>query len=612
MGKLSPISSLSSNGAAPGYEITISKSRPDQEVGMTTTTITPQKTKRSFKSFFPIVEWLPKYQGSWLRFDVIAALTVWALVVPEAMAYAGIAGMPPEYGLYAAPLALIGYAIFGTSKHLNVGPSSTVAALSFGVVIGLASSGSDEFISLTIMLAILTGILLIIGGLLRMGVLADFFSKPVLDGFIVGLAITIVVGQLDKLLGYEVETADFVPEILALLSEFGMTHWPTLVVGLVSLALLFLMERYVPKVPAAITVLFLAIIVSALVGFEDMGIHIVGEIPAGLPPIGLPGGIELEQVLALLPGAAAIALVAFAESVATARSYASKFNYKVNADQELIALGASNTGAGISSGFVVDGSLSKTSAAVEAGAKSQMVSIIAAVIILITIVALTPLFYALPEATLGAIVIHAVWHLINFKKLARYRKVTSLDFWTAVIAMLGVLVLGILEGLMLAVFIGLLALIIGTKMRSTSILGRVPGEKIFRGLENYPEGQTYPGLLILRFDGSLFFANAPDFADEVRAGIEITEPKPNVVLIDGESINGIDATAINTIVELNDELERKDISLRFARVRANVMEIIQRAGLDEIIGREDIYTSVHEGVDAFLAGQQQVAKADKE
>ena len=177
MGKTSPINSLTSNGAAPGYEITISKSRPDQEVGMTTTTITPQKTKRTLKSFFPIVEWLPKYQGSWLRFDLIAALTVWALVVPEAMAYAGLAGMPPEYGLYAAPLALIGYAIFGTSRHLNVGPSSTVAALSFGVVVGLAAAGSDEFISLTIMLAILTGILLIIAGLLRAGVLADFFSK---------------------------------------------------------------------------------------------------------------------------------------------------------------------------------------------------------------------------------------------------------------------------------------------------------------------------------------------------------------------------------------------------------------------------------------------------
>jgi SulP family sulfate permease len=574
---------------------------------MTTTTITAQKPKRTFVSFFPIVQWLPGYQSAWLRPDLIAALTVWALVVPEAMAYAGIAGMPPEYGLYAAPLALLGYAIFGTSRHLNVGPSSTVAALSYSVVIGLAAAGSDDFIALTVTLAIITGILLIIGGLLRLGVLADFFSKPVLDGFIVGLAITIVVGQLDKLLGYEVEGLDFVPDVLLILKDIGMTHWPTLVVGLVSLVLLFLLEEYVPKIPAAITVLFLAIAVSALLDFESMGIHIVGEIPAGLPPVGLPEGLTLEQVRALLPGAAAIALVAFAESVAAARSYATKFNYKIEADQELIALGAANAGAGISQGFCVDGSLSKTAASVQAGAKSQMVSIIAAVVIIITIVALTPLFYALPEATLGAIVIHAVWHLINFKKLARYREVTNLDFWTAVVAMLGVLALGILQGFLMAVFIGLLALLVGTKYRTTSVLGKVPGEKVYRGLENCPEGETFPGLLILRFDGSLYFANAPDFADEVRAGVEMSDPRPRVVLVDGESINGIDATAIDTITELYDELKRSDISMRFARVRANVMEIMQRAGLDETIGADHFYLSIHAGVDAFVEEQGTLA-----
>jgi MFS superfamily sulfate permease-like transporter len=374
-------------------------------------------------------------------------------------------------------------------------------------------------------------------------------------------------------------------------------------VGLVSLALLFLIEKFLPKVPAAITVLFLVIAVSALLNFESMGIHIVGDIPAGLPPIGLPEGVNLGQVGALLPGAAVIALVAFAESVAAARSYATKYNYKINADQELIALGAANAGAGISQGFCVDGSLSKTAASVQAGAKTQMVSIIAAVVVLITILALTPLFYALPEATLGAIVIHAVWHLINFKKLARYRGVTSLDFWTAVVAMVGVLALGILQGLLLAVFIGLLALLVGTKARSTSVLGRVPGEKVYRGLENYPEGETIPGLLILRFDGSLYFANAPDFADEVRAGVELADPRPSVVLVDGESINGIDATAIDTITELYDELKRSDISLRFARVRAHVMEIIQRSGLEKTLGADYFYVSIHAGVDAFLEEQ---------
>jgi high affinity sulfate transporter 1 len=556
----------------------------------------------TYESFFPILSWLPKYKTSWLSPDTIAALTVWALLVPEAMAYAGIAGMPPEYGLYAAPLALLGYAIFGTSKHMNVGPSSTVAALSFSTLAGLGlASGSEEWIAMTAALAIMTGLFLVIGGLLRLGVLADFLSRPVLDGFIVGVAITIVVGQLDKVLGYEVESElEFIPDILLIISELSMTHWPTLVVGLVSLALLFIIEKYLPKVPAAITVLVLAIVVSALLDFESLGIHIVGEIPAGLPDFGMPG-ITLDQLASLIPGALAIMLVAYSESIATARAYASKFNYKVDADQEFIGLGAANLGSGFSTSFVVDGSLSKTAASVGAGAKTQMVSIIAAIAVLITAVALTPLFRTLPEATLGAIVIHAVWHLINFRKIRKYRSITSLDFWTALVAMLGVLAVGILEGLLIAVFLGLLGLLYASKSRTSAVLAKVPGQEIYRSLENNPEGETYPGLLIARFEGSLFFANAPDMADEIRYGVEVTEPSPRVVLVDFESITEVDATALITIGELNEELERAGTDLRLARVRAHVLELMRTTELDKDIGPEYIYDSVHAGVNAFLA-----------
>ncbi len=573
---------------------------------MTTTTLTRQKSKRTLKSFFPIVSWLPKYKASLLQPDTIAALTVWALLVPEAMAYAGIAGMPPEYGLYAAPLALLGYAIFGTSKHLNVGPSSTVAALSFSIIAGLGvSSGTEEWIALTAALAIMTGVFLVIAGLLRLGVLADFLSRPVLDGFVIGVAITVVVGQLDKMLGYEIAEIEleFIPDILVLISDLGMTHWPTLVVGLVSLALLFLIERYLPKVPGALTVLVLAIIVSALLDFESRGIHIVGEIPGGLPPFGLPD-VTRDQLGTLVGGALAIMLVAYAESIAIARTYASKFNYKVDADQEFISLGAANLGSGMSSAFAVDGSLSKTAASVEAGSKTQMVSIIAAIAVLITALALTPLFRTLPEATLGAIVIHAVWHLINFEKIWKYRTITSLDFSTAIIATFGVLAFGILQGLLLAIFLGLLGLLYANKSRTTAVLGKEPGEKVYRSLENYPEGETLPGLLIARFDGSLFFANAPDFADEIRFGVEVTDPAPSVVLVDFESVTEVDATAIITIKELNEELERDGIDLRLARVRTHVLELMRTTDLVEIIGPEHIYESVHAGAEAYLAEPQ--------
>jgi SulP family sulfate permease len=573
---------------------------------MTTTTLTRQKSKRTLKSFFPIVSWLPKYKASLLQPDTIAALTVWALLVPEAMAYAGIAGMPPEYGLYAAPLALLGYAIFGTSKQLNVGPSSTVAALSFSTIAGLGLvAGSEEWIALTAALAIMTGVFLLIGGLLRLGVLADFLSRPVLDGFVVGVAITVAVGQLDKILGYEIAEVDllFVPDILVLLSDIGKAHWLTVVIGLVSLALLFIIEKYLPKVPGALTVLVLAIAVSALLDFEALGVHIVGDIPAGLPPLGL-SGVTFNQLVSLIPGALAVMLVAYAESIAVARSYAAKFNYKIDPDQEFIGLAAANLGSGFSGAFVVDGSLSKSAASVEAGAKTQMVSIIAAVAVLITALFLTPFFRTLPEATLGAIVIHAVWHLINFKKLWKFRTITGLDFWTAILATFGVLAFGILQGLLLAVFLGLFGLLYANKSRTTAVLGKAPGEEVYRSLEYFPNGETFPGLLIARFDGSLFFANAPDLADEIRYGVEVTEPTPQVVLLNFEAVIEVDATALIAIRDLIEELEGAGIDLRLARVRVQVLEIMQTTGLDKLIGHEHIYDSVQAGVDAFLAERQ--------
>ncbi len=560
------------------------------------------KQNLSIKTFAPILDWLPKYDKAWLRGDIIAAVTVWALVVPEAMAYAGIAGMPPETGLYAAPLALLGYAIFGTSRQLNVGPSSTVAALSFTVVSSIAVAGTDNFIALSVTLAILTGLILIVAGLLKWGVFADFLSKPVLGGFVIGLAISIAVGQLDKLLGFEARTINFVPDILLIAQDIGQTHMPTLVVGVVSLGLLFFIDKFIPRLPGAITVLALAIILSGLLDLEAMGVHIVGEIPAGLPPIGLPLGITLADILDLLPGAVAIALVGFAESVAAARSYATKYRYEVNANQEMIALGVASLGAGISQGFVVDGSLSKSAASDEAGANSQMVSLIVAGMVLVTVVALTPLFRALPEATLGAIVIHAVWHLIKLAKLKRYYRIRPIDFWAALAALVGVLLLGILAGLLLAVTISLLGLLIKAKQARTAILGKLPDEDVYRSIENHPEAKTYPGLIIFRFDEQLFFANAPNFHTTVLAAVA-ADSSARCVLVDAESINEIDVTGLDMLAELQDELAQTGVGLRFAQMKAHIQEYMRRTNLEESIGANHFYPSVQAGVDTYLAEQ---------
>jgi len=380
-----------------------------------------------------------------------------------------------------------------------------------------------------------------------------------------------------------------------------MIHWPTLVVGTASLALLFILHKYTPKLPAALIVLFLAIAASSLLDFESRGIHIVGEIPAGLPPFGIPEGLGIEEMVTVAGGAIGVALLAFAESVAIARSFGTKLGYEVDANQELIAVGASNIGSGFSGGFAVDGSMSRTAASVGAGAKTQMVSLIAAVAILITAAALTGLFKNLPEATLGAIVIHAVWHNISFSKISRYRSITSLDYVTAIVAMIGVLALGLLQGLIIAAMLGLLVLLFGTKRRNTFVLGKEADTTLYRSIDHYPEGQTYPGLLIIRFDGSLFFANAHDFVTAVRQAIAAADPPPQVVLIDGESMNDIDATAVITLKEFQQQLHRDDIEIRLARVKSDVMVVMERAGLEDAIPAEHIYPSIQAAVDAFLA-----------
>ncbi len=554
------------------------------------------------RTYLPILSWLPNYQTSWLRADIVAAITIWALLVPEAMAYAGIAGMPPETGLYAAPLPMLIYAILGSSPHLTVGPSSTVAALSFSVIGGMAVVGSANFITLSILLAMIVGGLLIGASFLRLGLLADFLSRPVLDGFVVGVAISIAIGQLDKLFGFApISNYNFIPDVLLFVRDVGLIHWPTFIVGAVSLAMLFLLHHFVPKIPAPLVVLVLAIGLSYAAGFETMGIHIVGEIPAGVPPFGVPEGITFENILQLLPGALGVALVGFAESIAIARSFGVRFGYEVDANQELLAIGASNLGSSVSGGFVIDGSMSRTSASVESGARSQMVGLIAAAAIFITALAFTPLFHYLPEATLGAIVIHAVWHSIRFRKIMQYRHITNLDFATAVVALFGVLVLGLLEGLLLAAGLGLVVLLFNTKRRATTLLGAVPGTDVYRSLANYPDAETFDGLLLVRFDGTLFFANAHDFRSALRELVASAETKPHVILLDCESMNDIDATAVITLIELEKELTRNDISLRLARAKTGVRQIMQRAGLEEAVAPNHWYTTITEGVEAYQA-----------
>ena len=559
-----------------------------------------------FSSYLPIAGWLPDYERSWLRADAIAAATVWALLVPEAMAYASLAGMPPETGLWTAPLALLGYAVFGTSKQLNVGPSSTVAVLSLSVVAPIAGGDPEAFIALTSWLAILLGVMFIIFGIFKAGFIADFMSKPVLDGFIVGLALTIAAGQLHKLFGLDVDGSNFFQDIWFVVRDLGETNWATFLVGAASLAALFLIDRFIPRLPGALVVMFAAIIIVSISSLEERGVHIVGEIPGGLPPFGFPDSVGFSSIVSLIPGALAILIVGFAESVAAARSYASKHGYEIDASQEMIALGASNFGAGFSGGFVVDGSLSKTAAADGAGQKTQMTSIIVAVLVLITALWFTGLFENLPEATLAAIVIHAVWHLIDLGKISRYLDIRKDDFWAGLVALVGVLAFGILPGLALAVILSLFVHVGRASRPNTEILGEIAhddtGVSVYRSIERFPSAGTVPGLLIYRFDAQLFFANAPVFEDHLMTAVRAADPAVEVVLVDAESISDIDSTALVMLAELERKLSADGISIWYARLRGEPLEVVERA--DTFAHLEDpvLYPTIGAGVEAFQSG----------
>ena len=575
----------------------------------------PPEEKTVLQRYLPIVDWLPKYRwGEWIRFDLLAALTVWALLVPEAMAYAGIAGVAPEVGLVTAPLALIGYAIFGSSKHLFVGPSSTVAILSASVVAPLAGSDGDLYLILTVWLAIFTGVFFVALGVARMGWIANFMASSVLSGFMVGLAIVIAVGQLDKLFGIEAEGDNVLQDLGSMLEQFGDWDWPTVAIGAAALASLFLIEEYLPRLPGALVVMLVAIAASAIFDFEGGGIHVVGEIPAELPNLSLPEWPGWDVMSDIMVGALAVIVVAFAESFAAAKSYASRFGYQVDANQEMIGLGVANLGAGLSGGFVVDGSLSKTAAGVGAGQKTQMTSVFAAVFVLLTIVALTWLFEPLPEAVLGAIVIHAVWKLIDFSGFGSLWRARRIDFGLAVAAFLGVILIDILQGIIIGIVLSLVALIYRASFPEGAELGRIEddeGNYEFVGLDAHPDAETRPGMVVYRQPGSLIFSNAAAFSQQARELLwNRTDPPASVLVVDCEQMADMDVTGAEEIVALFEELQASNVDMWLVRLHGDARITAEKAGVIDVVGEERVFPTLRLAGDRFSARDTHEDRAD--
>jgi sulfate permease, SulP family len=559
----------------------------------------PGKDKMSLKRYVPLLGWLPSYQRRWLAGDMIAGLTAWALTVPLAMAFAGIAGVPVQYGLYAACLAPIAYALFGTSRHLNVGPAATIAAISAATVISLADTGTQRYLTLTVVLALMVAALLILGGLTKAGFIAKFLARPVLDGYIVGTAIFIAVSQLDKLFGIKAEGGNTFAKFADVFRQAGSWSWLTLAVGIGCLLLLYLMRKLVPRVPAAFTIMVLSVLVAYLFELGTHGVALVGEIPRGVSVLSL-SGIGVSDIVKLLPGAFALALFAFAESLAFARVYASKYGYRLDPNQEMIALGAANLGSGILGGFAVDASFTRTAVAEQAGGRTQLASVVSSMLIFLTLFLFTWFFKYLPQATLGAIVIYAVSGLIVFKPFSRLRRVSRPDYALALGACFGVLVFGVNLGILIGVMLSLAGLILRTSRPHSAVLGVDDSGTQHGDIAERPECRPYsPYLVIYRFDAPLIFSNVDEFSGDIKGLVEEADPRPRAIIIDCEMIYEMDTTASDDFTTLHAVLAEQGVELLIARVHAPVRSFMHRDGITGIVGEENIFHTVRDAVQAF-------------
>lgn len=554
--------------------------------------------------YLPIIPRLWTYRRSWLRADLFAGLTMWAVLVPEAMAYAGIAGVDPVIGLYTIPLPLLAYAIFGTSRIMVVGPDSATALLSAATIGSLAASGTADYLALTSALAILVGILFLLFGLLRLGWVADFVSHPVMQGFIAGVVLVTIIGQVPTLFGLPPTPGHFFQRLWNILVEFGDANGATIAVGLGSLLLLYAIRKYRPRAPAALVTVAVAIGAAFLFDLQAHGVATVGTVAAGLPKLGLPNVDGFHAYGTLFSGALVIVLLGYAETLGSARAASAKTGETIDPNQELLALGPANIGAGLSGGFVAVGSFSKTSVAIAANAKTQLGYLLTAVLTILTLLFLMPIFDHLPDAALAAVVIDAMITIADVDYFRRLWRISHPEFFLSLVAMFGVLLLGVLPGIGAGIALDLLLLIRSASRPRTAVLGKTAGH-VYQDQSLHPEGKTVPGLVVFRFEAPLIFTNAAFFVDEVQR--LTARPDVKSVLIDAEGINDLDSTAADRLLELHDDLARRGVYLCFARVRHPIKTAMRASGVWDSIGTDRIYGSITAGIKAFKKEQEESA-----
>lgn len=543
-----------------------------------------------------VLGWARQYQRSWLRGDLTAGAIVAALAVPQALGYAAIAGVPVQVGLYAVPTALLAYAVFGTSRQLVVGPVSTVSVLSGSLVASQSPQSEAEAVAYTVALALGSGIVLVVLGLLKVGWVAEFLSKPIVTGFVFGLTVLVIIGELPKMLGVPVPDGGVLSRIGALASGF-LVEWDLLTVGIavVSLLVLFGLGSALPKVPWALVLVVVAVGASVALDWEGAGVAVVGEVPAGLPLPTLPA-IDPGDLLWVVGAGGALALVGLAEGLSAARLFAGRTGDRIDADQDLVASGAANLASGLFGGLGVAGSLSKTATAVDAKGRTQLTGVTTALLAIVVIAVFTPALAPLPLAVLSAVVVRAVWGLMDLDALRRYREVRRLDLVAALAAGLGVLALGPLRGLGLAIGLSVLGLVYRSTRVRIDVLGKIRAEKASWGsVADHPERETVPGIVVLRIDSPLFWVNAVTCSDEIHALVDGDEDV-KVVVLSLEATTVLDTTSADMLDDLVRSLHRRGVDVYLVRVRYPVRTVLRRSGVMTTIGEDHVWHSISQGV----------------
>jgi len=517
-------------------------------------------------NFMPGLEVVTRYKRSWLRCDLGAGLSVAAIALPVGIAYADLAGVPTVIGIYSAIFPLLAYALFGSSHQLMTGPDAATCIIVAAILGPLAGGDPERYLALMVTLTLITGVMFILAGWSRLGFISNFLSRPILTGYLNGVALLIIAGQFQKLFGYSGEAEEFFPKLVEFIDKLDQSHLPTLVLGLSLLAVLIALYRLAPKLPAALIAIVIGITAVTVLGLDQNGIAVLGNVPAGLPSLHIPV-FEVRVFMALFDDAAAIALVSFTSGILTAKSFAQRNRYEIDANQELIAYGACNIASGLVQGFPVTGASSRTAVNDSVGGKTQLVGIIAAVSMLLILFFLTgPLAYV-PTAALSAVIIVAAAGLFDFKELRALYGISHREFLLSIGTTLGVLILGVLPGVLLAVALSILWLLKVMSLPQEGMLGRVKGVDGYHDIKEFPEATTIPGLILYRFDANLVFFNADYFINRVRTAVASAKTPVEWFIIDVSSINLIDITALQKVDELREELLTQGIVLAEARAK---------------------------------------------